>query len=313
LRLRIDGMRTIPLRGIRWLAVLLPLGLTVACGGRPTADVSTPQAVLAAPTGSSTTPAPMPKNPAPRPAPDVPDVPDVPDKIPPGALANAAKSTEPGTTLGAVVFDRTTGETVLALDADRPFRSASLVKLLIAIDTLQRGTGGEDRQRVARMLAMSDDGLASALWVAGGGPELVTRTSAALGLTGVRPPEVPGQWGEVVVTPRDVVTVYRHVLALPPADRELIVGALGRAPRYAADGFDQYFGIPDGLSASWAIKQGWGNNSTSMVLHSTGLVGPGLRYVVVLLTEHPLGSGWQTSAQSVTAAATALRGLLPGA
>jgi hypothetical protein len=159
---------------------------------------------------------------------------------------------------------------------------------------------------------MSDVGLASALWVSGGGPELVTRTSAALGLTGVRPPEVPGQWGEVVVTPRDVVTIYRYVLSLPPADRSLIVGALGRAPRYAADGFDQYFGIPDGLAASWAIKQGWGNNSTSMVLHSTGLVGPDLRYVVVLLTEHPLGSGWQTSAQSVTAAATALRGLLPG-
>jgi hypothetical protein len=49
-----------------------------------------------------------------------------------------------------------------------------------------------------------------------------------------------------------------------------------------------------------------------MVLHSTGLVGRDWRYVVVLLTEHPLGSGLRTSANAVTAAAEALRGELPG-
>jgi hypothetical protein len=96
------------------------------------------------------------------------------------------------------------------------------------------------------------------------------------------------------------------------ADRTLIVDALAQAPQVAADRFDQYFGIPDGLPAPWAIKQGWGNNDTAMVLHSTGLVGPDWRYVVVLLTEHPLGSGWGTSAESVTSAAASLQRLLPG-
>ena len=43
-----------------------------------------------------------------------------------------------------------------------------------------------------------------------------------------------------------------------------------------------------------------------------GLVGPGFRYVVVLLTEHPLGSGWETCSRSVTAAAAAMHGTLPG-
>jgi hypothetical protein len=100
---------------------------------------------------------------------------------------------------------------------------------------------------------------------------------------------------------------------MPPEDRALVVDALAEAPEYAADDFDQYFGIPDGLDAQWAVKQGWGNNDHAMVLHSTGLVGEGWRYVVVLLTEHPLGSGWRTSADSVTAAASELSGTLPGA
>jgi hypothetical protein len=230
----------------------------------------------------------------------------------PAVVVSAVRSVEPRATVAAVVVDRATGKPELELNADRPFRSASLVKLLIAIDLLERGAGPADRQRIARMLTMSDDGLASMFWVRAGGPALVTRTSAKLGLTGVRPPEVPGQWGEVVVTPRDIVTVYRYVLGLPPEDRRLIVDALAQAPRVAADGFDQHFGIPDGIDADWAVKQGWGSDDRAKVLHSTGLVGLHWRYVVVLLSEHPLGTGWQTCARSVTAAARAMDGTLPG-
>ncbi|MPZ83661.1 MAG: hypothetical protein GEV28_26020 [Actinophytocola sp.] len=306
-------MRTFPLRGVRWLAVVLPLGLIVGCGARPV-DTSAPPGPpiqIAPQSSASLPPTPMPKNP-----PTEPKVERRGDKRPEAIdarlLAEAAAEVEPNTTLGAFVFDRTTGTTPLAYNADRPFRSASLVKLLIAIDALENGADAEDRERIARMLSLSDDDLASMFWVKDGGVGMVARTAAELGLGGVRPPEVPGQWGEVVVTPRDVAAIYRHVLAMPPEDQALIVKSLGRATPYAADGFDQYFGIPTGLKAQWAIKQGWGNNDEAMVLHSTGLVGPDFRYVVVLLTEHPLGSGWQTSAQSVTAAAMAMTGRLPG-
>jgi hypothetical protein len=295
-------MRTNPLRGVRWLVVVLPLGLLIACGARPVAHLAAaPQA------NTSITPTPMPRRaapatkPAPRPA---------PEPITGDRLAGVAANVEPNTTLGAVVYDRITGQTLLAYHPDRPFHSASLVKLLIAIDVLQSGASDADRQDVARMLTMSDDGLASMFWVRQGGPELVTRTSAQLGLTGVAPPEEPGRWGEVVVTPRDIVSIYRYVLRMPAAERTLIVDALARAPRHAADGFDQHFGIPYGLDGHWAIKQGWGSDDSTKVLHSTGLVGRNFRYVVVLLTEHPVGCGWRTAARSVTAAAGALRGSL---
>jgi hypothetical protein len=234
-------------------------------------------------------------------------------RIDPRAVEAAACEVEPNTTLGAVVFDRVTGTTLLSLNAGRQFRSASLVKLLIAIDVLDHDVAEPERDRIARMLSLSDDDIASALWVEYG-PGIVPRVAKRLGLRGTEAPELAGKWGEVKVTPDDMLRVYRYVLArLPDADRTLIVDALGRAPRHAADGFDQYFGIPDGLGPRWAVKQGWGNNDHAMVLHSTGLVGANWRYVVVLLTEHPLGSGWRTSADSVTAAANALTGRLPGA
>jgi hypothetical protein len=134
-----------------------------------------------------------------------------------------------------------------------------------------------------------------------------------VGLQGTTPPDQPGQWGETQVTAHDMVRVYQYVSGLPTADYTLIVDALAQAPEYAADDWNQWFGIPNGLNLQWAIKQGWGNNRQTMVLHSTGLVGADWRYVVVLLTEHPLGSGWRTSEGAATAAAAALNGLLPGA
>jgi hypothetical protein len=181
------------------------------------------------------------------------------------------------------------------------------VKLLIAIDALHQGASVAERKNIARMLQMSDDAIASTMWVNDGGPRLVARTVQLIGLQGTEPPDVYGKWGETKLTAHDMVRVYQYVMnSLPPDDHALIVSALAQATEYGADDFRQYFGIPDGLTAQWAIKQGWGNNDHTMVLHSTGLVGPKWRYVVVLLTEHPLGSGWKTCADSVTAAAAAL-------
>lgn len=233
-------------------------------------------------------------------------------QIDPAAVLRAAAGAEPDTVLGAVVVDRAAGTQPLSVAGDRQFRSASLVKLLIAIDAVERGVDDQDRERLAIMLTHSDDAMASEFWVTGGGPDIVSRTSDTIGLTGTEPPEDPGQWGEVLLTPADVARVYDHVLRLPDADRDLIVDALADTPRVAADGFDQHFGIPDGLASPWAVKQGWGNNETATVLHSTGLAGPDWRYIVVVLTEHPLDADWSASARSVTAAAATLHGQLPG-
>lgn len=314
--MRKSSARRVALAGVS-LAVLIGMAaVTSACGVRPTATVADPVVIpQATSTSASTTPSEAPPpttdtsaSPTTGPGPD-----GAPPMIDPQVVVSAAAGVEPNTTLGAVVYDRLLDRVLLSVDPDRQFRSASLVKLLIAIDALNRGADESTRQRIAQMLSMSDDNLASALWVQGGGAALVARAVALVGLQNTEPPEVSGQWGEVKVTALDMVRVYKYVMdGLAPADHTLVVDALAQAPEYAADDFRQYFGIPDGLNTQWAIKQGWGNNNSAMVLHSTGLVGPEWRYVVILLTEHPLGSGWSTSARSVTAAAAALTGQLPG-
>jgi hypothetical protein len=223
-------------------------------------------------------------------------------------VAQAVRLVAPGASVGLEVYDRDEPGPVLESDPDRQFPSASVVKLLIALDALNRSGASPPqdlRDRIQQMLSNSDDNIASALWEANGGPAIVTRTAGLLGLTGTQPPEDPGQWGNTAITASDMVTTYRYISdKLPDPGRSLILDALTNAHQQAADGSDQYFGIPDGLpGVPRAIKQGWMNDSDATILHTTGLVGDHSRYVVVLLTSTPTDS---SPTQAITAGAAAL-------
>ncbi|WP_199442161.1 hypothetical protein [Umezawaea beigongshangensis] len=197
-----------------------------------------------------------------------------------------------------------------AVAPEERFASASLVKLLIALDVLDRtpDVPDETRRRLRLMLSASDDDVASELWTAGGGPEIVRRTAGRLGLRGTRPPERPGLWGATTTTARDVGLVYRHVVADLPAGRhDLLVDALAAASRTASDGFDQHFGVPAALAGPpLAVKQGWGARSGRVVVHSSGLVGGSGLLAVVVLTSWPPGTDWAVAVRAVTAATRAL-------
>ncbi|GAA2994079.1 hypothetical protein [Actinokineospora diospyrosa] len=288
------------------MLVLLVLVSITGCGTATTAPSPGLQLIDVAP--SATAPAPL-AAPGPTVATPQPKVaaqdPALPTGLP-AELTAAVRSVQKSAKVGVLVIDRDTKTEVAAVQPDRQFRSASLVKLLIAIDVLAQGADAATRKRITAMLSRSDDGIASALWVEQGGAVLVTRTARRLGLRATEPPGIVGRWGDVLLTARDVALVYEHVLTLPTADQTLVVDALAAASHKAADGFDQYFGIPDGLSARWAVKQGWSNSTNDIVVHSSGLVGAHWRYIVVLLTEHPLRTRWATAAASVTAAAGVL-------
>ncbi|HXT44168.1 MAG TPA: serine hydrolase [Pseudonocardiaceae bacterium] len=230
-------------------------------------------------------------------------------------VKQATQAVLPDAQIGYEVFDRVTGSVLTSQDADRPVASMSVVKLLIALDVLagDKGTTLDPgtQQQLHQMLADSDDQIASNLWTAGGGPAIVTRMVSLLGLTGTRAPDDPGEWGDTMITPQDTVTVYRYITdQLPEFHQDLILGALSNTPKVAADGFNQYFGIPDGMpNTSWAIKQGWGTSGSQAVMNSTGLVGSDRRYVVVVLAAAPANS-YATLPGAVTAAAGALVGLV---
>lgn len=187
--------------------------------------------------------------------------------------------------LGLAVLDLDTGEHAGHRD-DVPFRSASLSKLLVALDVLAEGdVADEDRELLRRALSDSDDEAMNALWTSHDGPGAVRRTARRAGLAATRPPEDPAQWGDVETTADDLVRLYHHVLTdLPAADRVFVVGALSTAPGTAADGFDQSFGLLAPDVGAYA-KQGWmWYFPTDLYLHSAGVLHG--RYAVALLSVH---------------------------
>jgi hypothetical protein len=252
----------------------------------------------------------------------------------PGAARTVAVPT--GVTAGVAVFDRQAGAFTVRHNVDQRFRSASLVKLFIALDYLwTRGTvPAADRPRLDIMLSRSDDDAASHFYNLGGRTAIIARMNQRLGLDVVPPTAPRTGWGSHEVSAAHLVRVYRYLLDEAPAHiGGYILGRLrtGTFTRCGTDGYDQSFGIPAAFAGRpWAAKQGWyefANASktcrnatpaaytlaaapvdwTGEVLHSTGIVGTDDRTIVVILTLHRRGTPYGTA----TAAVTTLAGSLP--
>ncbi|WP_217711334.1 hypothetical protein [Actinomadura sp. NAK00032] len=206
-----------------------------------------------------------------------------------------------------VVFDARAGRVLVERQAGQVFRSASVVKILIALDYLERHrASAADRALLKAMLRSSDDGAATEFWGRGGQGEIVERMVRRLGLreTVAPPAEKPGFWGYTALSARDVVTMWRHVDGF-------VLEQLRRATPRGSDGFDQTFGIPRAADGA-AVKQGWsGFEAPSRpsavrpdlglgrpVLHTTGMVGD---KIVVVLTLWPAGTSYRRASNGITA------------
>jgi hypothetical protein len=176
--------------------------------------------------------------------------------------ASAAVDLPEGMTASYAVFDRHTGAS-WGYDEHKQYRSASVVKLFIALDYLESHGPDyvipqEDLALLEPMLRSSNDDAASILWVQDGWEQIVVRMVAKLGLTDTAPPESRGKWGYTAISAADIVTTYQYILTQAhPKYRDFIMGNLHQATKCGSDGFDQSFGIPSALAAPWAYKQGW--------------------------------------------------------
>lgn len=219
------------------------------------------------------------------------------------------------------VFDRAAGRVVVARATRRTFRSASVVKILIAVDYMDRHeVSAADRRLLVPMLRSSDDGAATEFWRRGGRKQIIERMVRKMGLEDTAPPpaEKPGFWGYTALSARDVVRMYRYLLErAPEGQREFVLQQLRASTPCGTDGFDQTFGIPRAVKRPWAVKQGWsGFGETPSepchvrpaawrpdlglgrpVLHTTGVVGD---KIVVVLTLHPAGTPFGTAAARIT-------------
>jgi hypothetical protein len=284
----------------------------VAASWVPTTTSAAPAAPL--PTGTPTPPA------APAPAP-------APTPVQPQPLSAAAQATlvnqvesavsgaSKGADIGFEVFDRdlgTSGDVMASSNADTPIYTASVVKLLIAIDALHRegwAPSTSTSNEITQMLEGSNDGDASDFWVRDGGNAIVTRMVDLIGLKHTILSTVAGQWGMTKMSASDVVATYQFIAHdMPAAPSALIMNALYNAKKTADDGFPQYFGLPDGLptTATWWIKQGWMLLNNAVVLNTTGVVGADHRYIVVLLTSQSADTSYTKGRNAVTAGITAL-------
>jgi hypothetical protein len=182
-----------------------------------------------------------------------------------GAQATAAPTAidlPEGMTASYLVLDRTTGAS-WGRDEHKQYRSASVVKLFIALDYLE--SHGPDYQIPAADLALlepmlrsSNDDAASTLWVRDGWEQIVVRMVAKIGLTDTAPPAQRGKWGYTPISAADVVKTYQYILTQAhPRYRDFIMGNLRLATKCGADRFDQSFGVPSALPRPWAVKQGW--------------------------------------------------------
>ncbi|MET7993807.1 hypothetical protein ABZU76_23190 [Amycolatopsis sp. NPDC005232] len=283
------------------LGALVALVLVVAEPARHVVTALGPTPVAAAGSESSTVSVPS-ETPSPTSS----------SKIPPArnsSTPGGAKPRKPSTQalsalvprghVSAVVYDRTTGTTVLSVNADRTYTSASLVKLMIAVSALENGTPAGT---VKEMLSRSDDTTASTLWVANGETQIVESAIQRMGLTETHPPASPGRWGDTEITANDVTKIYQYLFTKAPADeRTVILAALHAATEFGADGFRQYFGIPDALGpGNFAVKQGWSCCRPTRMLHTSGLTGDGDRFIVTVLTEQPQSVSYDTASAQIT-------------
>jgi len=250
------------------------------------------------------------------------------------SAADARASVPSDVTVAFAVYDRDSARTTLQYNEHQQIRSASVVKLLIALDYFE--TNGPDTPipdadlaLLVPMLRSSNDDAASELWVRLGWEKIVERAVTRLHLVDSAPPVNVGFWGYTALSAADVVTIYRHVLEDAPARvRDFIMDNLYAATTCASDGFDQSFGIPQALPGKVAFKQGWSRfgdvpprpcvepkprrfigaskdgderglapDLVRPAMHTTGVYG---HKIMAVLTLEPEGTTWDQSAQRIT-------------
>ena len=245
--------------------------------------------------------------------------------------APAAPSLDDGSVFGIAVYDRHAGM-VYTQNSTAQFRSASVVKLLIAVDFLKShpSYSGSQEGALQRMLRGSDDDDATDFWNLGGRNNIIARMVPEIPLSNTTPPSNDGQWGFTNISAADVVQIYRYLLDRNPAIGATIMANLRLSQECANDGFDQTFGIPSAFRSVSAVKQGWSGFGASFVgcpapladtrgeetglpvaMHTTGTVGSGDRAIVAVLSLQPHGTAAEEAAERVTRVTQALN--VPGA
>ena len=207
-----------------------------------------------------------------------------------------------GADVSIALLDRLDGTYSAVADATS-FPTASVAKLFIADDVLFRESRAEfeltseEHELIGLMLERSDDDAANTLWNEYGASELVQDVVSRYGLPATSVP-YDDNWWNTETTPADLVDYYAGLLdgrgGLDDGRRTEILTHLRASNATSTEGYDQRFGLPDGLSGetSLAVKQGWMCCVDDRWTHvSTGVAGADDRYVLVVVSREDLDYG----------------------
>jgi hypothetical protein len=205
------------------------------------------------------------------------------------------------------VVDVPTGRRLDGPQPQVPLRSASVIKVAIAVMVLGRGRPLSRGQRVdlAAMIENSDNDAAQRLWNLGGGAAGLTALARRLDLRAtVADPE--GAWGFTLTTAQDLATLGLALadgVALDPAGTATLLDLMRHVES------DQAWGIAAAVrGGAPAIKNGWypDDDRDDWRVHCLGLIGDPPTSVLSIMTVYPesLGQAYgERTCQMVAAAA----------
>jgi len=201
------------------------------------------------------------------------------------------------------MYDAVAGTTVAVTDpAVAGYETASSVKLDILTALVLRAGGSgtlsaRERALATKMISVSDNGAASALWSGLGGTAAMNAFFARLGMRATTA-GAGGLWGLTRTTAADQLAVLRAIAypgTLSAPARRVISGLLGTvipAQRWGLTG-----GVPTGVTVE--LKNGWLPRSSGWVITSLAHVhGAGRDYVMAVYTKNgpSMSSGVSTVA-----------------
>lgn len=201
------------------------------------------------------------------------------------------------------LIDTATGHQVDNRLGQLSYHSASLIKVVMALDKLERveaagrGLTEEEQEDLHQLIRYSNDDTGSKWWSQLGGPAVVTWVRQKTGLTHITPPASSSAWGATGITAHDWAILYRHLATddgtFSHQARDTVLNEMRNVVA------EQRWGIPTAIHASTAaVKPGWYDEGTAWRIHSTVIAdfgGAANRYIAVCLTDgapHALGMAY---------------------
>ncbi len=217
-----------------------------------------------------------------------------------------------GDFIGYAMLDRHTGELIASRNATQTSSTESMIKVWLVADFLRRAaesgqTVGQERlDQASAAIRHSDDRAAQALYLAGGGNDVVQRMIDMCGLTDTS--LYDQWWSRTQMSPRDAVRLAQCVAdgtAAGPrwtdwvmSEMRQVSGSTAAEEQFPTTGGGRWGiidGVPDSVSRTLAIKNGWTAIGADSNWHLNCLAISD-DWIMTVMTRYPVENGLQYGA-----------------